>query len=320
MRRTKARIGIAILACLAFGLTLGTAAAFGRERYEEKFAKTVALAKDGKVYLVNISGDIEIKSSKEDQVRIEALKVSEASSLEKAKENAALVPIEVTSEAGVVRIETKYPENRGSWGRESINVSVDYKIWIPEKASAEVKSVSGDVDTAGIGGQVRVKSVSGDVRVLGAVGADINVVSGDVTAENIAGDAYLKTVSGTVLATKVKGSVESESVSGDLTLKDVSEARSVSGKTVSGTIAYSGTILPGGNYEFSAHSGNVELRLPAASAFDLEASTFSGVIDSEFQIQVVGKLSPKEVHGTVNGGGARIRAKAFSGNVEIKKY
>jgi len=197
---------------------------------------------------------------------------------------------------------------------------VDYKVWIPEKASVEVKSVSGDVNTAGIGGQVRVKSVSGNVDVLGAVGADISVVSGDVTAENIAGDAYLKTVSGTVEATKVKGSVEAESVSGDLTLKDVSEARSVSGKSVSGTIAYSGTVLAGGNYEFSAHSGNVELRLPAGAAFELDASTFSGTIDSEFQIQVVGKLSPKEVHGTVNGGGARIVAKAFSGNVEIKKY
>ncbi len=320
MKRTSAKIGIAVLACLAFGLSLGTAAAFARERYEEKFSKTVPLDKNGKVYLTNISGDIEIKSSREDQVRIEALKVSEASTLEKAKENAALVPIEVTSEAGVVRIETKYPENRGSWGRESINVSVDYKIWIPERASAEIKSVSGDVNAAGIGGQARVKSVSGNVDVLGAAGADIGVVSGDVTADNISGDAYLKTVSGTVKATKVKGSVESESVSGDIELKDVSEARSVSGKSVSGTIAYSGTILAGGNYEFSAHSGNVELRIPASAAFELEASTFSGVIDTDFPIQVVGKISPKELHGTVGAGGARIRAKAFSGNVEIKKY
>ncbi len=320
MKRTTAKIGIALLACLAFGLSLGTAAAFGKERYEEKFSKTVPLAKDGKVYLSNISGDIDIQVWKEAQVKVDALKVSEASSLEKAKENAALVPIEVSAETGVVRIETKYPENRGSWGRESINVSVDYKIWIPEKAAAEVKSVSGDVTVAALGGQAVVKSVSGNVDILGGAGAEINVVSGDVTAQNIMGDAYLKTVSGTVKATKVKGSVEAESVSGDIELKDVSEARSVSGKSVSGTIAYTGTILAGGNYEFSAHSGNVELRIPASAAFDLDASTFSGVIDSEFPIQVMGKISPKELRGTVNGGGARIRAKAFSGNVEIKKY
>ncbi len=320
MKRMTARKGIAILACLAVGLTLGAAAAFGRERYEEKFTKTEALAKDGKVYLVNISGDIEIKSSKEDQVRIEALKVSEASSLEKAKENAALVPIEVVLEAGVLRIESKYPERRGSWGRDSINVSVSYKLWIPEKASVNVRSVSGDVNIAAIGGAAKVHSTSGNVDVLGAAGVDIDLTSGDITVANIMGDAYIKVTSGTVDATKIKGSVEAESVSGDLTLKDVSEARTVTGKTVSGTIIYAGAILAGGNYEFSAHSGDVELRLPAGSAFDLDANTFSGVIDSDFPIQVVGKISPKELRGTVNGGGARVRAKAFSGNVEIKKY
>ena len=320
MKRTTVRTGIEVLACLAFGLSLGAAAAFGREKYEEKFSRSEALAKDGKVYLVNFSGDIDIQSWKEAQVKIEALKVSEAASLEKAKENAALVPIEVTSEPGIVRIETKYPKNRKEWGGDSLSVSVTYKLWIPEKASFEVKSVSGDVKVAPVGGQARVKSVSGNVSVLGAAGADISLVSGDMTVENLLGDAYLKVVSGTVRAAKIKGSVETESVSGDLLLKDVAEARSVTAKSVSGNITYAGDILAGGNYEFSAHSGNVELRLPAKAAFDLEANTFSGVIDSDFPIQVVGKISPKEIRGTVNGGGARIRAKAFSGNVEIKKY
>ncbi len=320
MKRRTARIGIAVLACLALGLTLGAAAAFGRERYEEKFTKTEAMAKDGKVYLINVSGDIEVKSWKENQVKIDALKASEASSLEKAKENAALVPIEVVWEAGVLRIETKYPERRGSWGRNSINVSVDYKLWIPEKASVTVRSVSGDVSIAQIGGAAKINSTSGNVEILGAAGADIDLTSGDVTVMNILGDAYLKVTSGTVEATKIKGSVEAESVSGDLELKDVSEARTVTGKTTSGNIVYAGAILAGGNYEFSAHSGNVELTLPAGSAFDLDANTFSGVIDSEFPIQVIGKISPKELRGTVNGGGARVKAKAFSGNVEIKKY
>lgn len=305
---------------LVFLLTVGAGLARGREKYQEKFERTEALAKNGKVFLVNVSGDIEIQSWKQDQVKIEALKVSEASSLDKAKENAALVPIEVTRDGDALRIETKYPERHGFWGGNSVNVSVDYKLWVPEKASVDVKSVSGDVRVTAIGGAGNVHSVSGNVDVLGAAGTDINLVSGDVTVENILGDAYLKTVSGDVKATKVKGSVEVESVSGNLELMDVSDAKSVTGKSVSGDITYAGTILAGGNYELTAHSGNVEIRIPANSAFDLEAGTFSGTIDSDFEIQVMGKLSPKEVHGTVNGGGARIRAKSFSGNVEIKKH
>jgi DUF4097 and DUF4098 domain-containing protein YvlB len=316
-KRTK---GTAAFLCLAVALTFGASRALDREKYEEKFEKTEALAKDGKVYLINISGDVEIKSWKEDQVKIDALKVSEASSLDKAQENAKLVTIEVTKEAGIVRIETKYPERRNFWGGSSINVSVSYKIWIPEKAAVDVKSVSGDVHVAVIGGAAKINSVSGDVDILGAAGVEVKLVSGDVTVENVSGDAYLKAVSGDITATKVKGSVEVESVSGNLDLKDVSDARTVNGKSVSGDITYVGSILAGGNYELKSHSGNVEMRIPANSAFDFEANTFSGVIDSDFQIEVVGKLSPKEIHGTVNKGGARIRLTSFSGNIDLKKY
>ncbi len=241
--------------------------------------------------------------------------------MDKAKENAALVPIEVTRDGETLRIETKYPEGHGFWGGNSVNVSVDYKLWIPEKASLEVKSVSGDVKVAAIGGAARLGSVSGDVELGGAAGADVNLVSGNVTVENILGDAYLKTVSGDVKATKVKGSVEAESVSGDIELKDVSEAKTVTGKSVSGNITYDGNDPR--RRQLRAH-GAQRRRRPCASRRTRPStsrpSTFSGTIDSDFQIQVMGKLSPKEVHGTVNGGGARIRAKSFSGSVEIKKY
>lgn len=320
MRDLKSMKGTAVFLCLAVALAFGAGRALDREKYEEKFEKTEALAKDGKVFLINVSGDIEIKSWKEDQVKIDALKVSEASSLDKAKENANLVTIEVTKEAGVLRIETKYPERRNFWGGSSINVSVSYKLWIPEKAAVEVKSVSGDVNLASIGGAAKVDSVSGNVEILGAAGVEVKLVSGDLTLDNILGDAYLKSVSGNVTATRVKGSLEIGSVSGDLDLKDVTDARTVSAKNVSGNITYVGSILPGGNYEIKSHSGDIKMRIPANSAFEFEANTFSGVIDSDFQIEVVGKLSPREIHGTVNKGGARIRLASFSGNIDLKKY
>jgi len=325
MNNRKRMKGLAILLGLAVALSFSAALAGDRdrddrERYEDKFEKTEALAIDGKLFLINVSGDIEITSWKENQVKIEALKVARASSLDKAKENANLVTIEVTREGGALRIETKYPERRNFWGDQSINVSVSYKIRVPEKAAVDVRSISGDIKLVSIGGAAKIDGVSGDVDVLGAAGLEAKVVSGNVTLDGILGDAYLKSVSGDVRATKIKGSVEMESVSGNLELKDVAEARTVKGKTVSGDVTYVGTILAGGNYELGTHSGNVEMRIPAASAFDFEANTFSGVIDSDFQIQVMGRISPKEIRGTVNKGGARIRLSSFNGDIELKKY
>lgn len=319
MRLGAARKKWAGLLALAVALAFAIGTLWAREKYEEKFEKTESLARDGKVYLSNISGDIEITSWSQNQVRIEAVKVSQASSADKAKSNAAEVTIEVAREGDTLRIETKYPERKGFFGRESMNVSINYKLQVPDRASVEVRSISGDVTIASLGGPAKIRTTSGDVKINKATGVDVNLTSGDLTVENIAGDAYLKTVSGDIEVTTVKGSLEAASVSGDIDFRDVSEARTATGKTVSGNITYIGTILAGGNYEFESMSGDIEMTIPAGSGFDFEANTFSGVIDTDFSIEVSGKLSRKEIHGTVNKGGARIRLKSFSGNIDLKK-
>ncbi len=310
----------AVLVAAAFVVAFVAAPALADQKFEEKFDKTVPLSKTGRLFLTNVSGEIEVLTWKEAKVKIEALKTSKASSLDKAKENAAKVTIEVTGEADLVRVETKYPKEIGRfWGGDSINVSVDYKVWVPEAAAAEIKSVSGDVRVAPIGGAAKIKCVSGNVDLGGAAGADVDLVSGDLTLANIAGDAYLKAVSGDIEASGVKGSVEVEAVSGDIKLLDVSGAETVSAKSVSGNITYTGAIKEGGRYEIKAHSGDVRMVIPAGSAFDLEANTFSGDIDSDFEITVSGKMSPREIHGTVGKGGATVIVKSFSGNIDLKK-
>jgi DUF4097 and DUF4098 domain-containing protein YvlB len=305
---------------LVISLLLVFSAAAAKEKYEEKFDKTVALAKDGKVDISNVSGDITVVSWNQDQVKIEAVKYSEASSIEKAKENAAKVTIEVVQEGSLLRIETKYPKSGSFWGGESVNVSVDYKLWIPEKAALKANNVSGDVTAESIGGAAALKAVSGDIRLTKAAsGADCNSVSGNVTVTDLAGSAFLKSVSGDVKASQIKGSVEAESVSGEIELLDVSEAPTVRAKALSGGVEYRGSISKQGNYSLKSHSGDVVLYLPASSAFDFEAETFSGGIETDFEIKVVGQVSPKEMSGSVNGGGAVLKVSSFSGDIKLKK-
>jgi len=61
------------------------------------------------------------------------------------------------------------------------------------------------------------------------------------------------------------------------------------------------------------------MRIPSDSAFDFEAKTFSGSIHSDFEITISGKISKREIRGSVNGGGADITLKNFSGNIYLKK-
>jgi DUF4097 and DUF4098 domain-containing protein YvlB len=313
--RHLGKCGLCLLA-----VALLWSAAPAKNKYQEKFERTEKLAVDGKVILSNISGDIVIRTWDKDEVKIDAVKVSKASTEERAKENCAKVTIDVTQEGNALRIETKYPRGNKFWGGDSVDVTVNYTLMIPAKAAASVKSVSGDVYVEGTGGTVEIESVSGDIALRVSAGwADLKSVSGDIKLENINGDVNLKTVSGDVIMTGIRGSVEAESVSGDVEMTGVSEALSVKAKTLSGDAVYRGTINPKGRYLLKSHSGDIRMMIPADASFEFDAETFSGDIESEFKIEGAGKPGRHELNGVVGQDGAKIKLSTFSGDIELKK-
>ena len=320
MRASKMAKLTVILACLFLLMGFYPAEGAAKEKFEEKFEKTVSLAKDGEVILNNISGDVEVKSWDKGEVRIEALKVSKASTLSEAEENAKKVEILVKKEDKTLRIDTKYPESKKLFRKKSLNVSVNYWLWIPAKASVKIDSVSGDVDLEEIGGTVKVHVVSGDVEARKTdKGVDCEAVSGDLEIQDIAGDAYLKTVSGDITVERIKGSVKAEVVSGEIELRAVSDANVVEGKAISGSVVYQGKIKRDGRYTLKSHSGNVSMTLPSDSGFELEAKTFSGNIESDFEITMSGKISKRKIYGVVNERGAFVKLSTFSGDISLRK-
>jgi len=311
MRSYKTTRWVAILAGLFFLMGFYAAEATAKETYEEKFEKTVSLAKDGKVTLQNITGSIDVKSWNKGEVKIDAVKISRASTLAQAKENAGLVKIEVEKEGNTLRIKTEYPDEGKVFRRRSLNVSVKYSLVIPTKASVKIDSVTGSVDLEKIGGAVKVNIVTGSIVVKTAdKGVDCETVTGRINLQNITGDAFMETVTGRITASQIKGSIKA---------REVSEASVVDGNTVTGAVVYDGKINRDGRYTLNTHTGRIEMTLPADSGFDLEANTFSGSIQSDFEIKVSGKISKKRISGVVNKGGPLVKLSTFSGNVYLKK-
>jgi hypothetical protein len=334
MRTKKTLFSLTVLTFFVLTLGLSPNSSLAKEKYEEKFEKTVALAKDGKVYLKNLAGDIDVKTWDRGEVKIDAVKISKHSSMDKAKEYAALVKIIVADEGDTLTIKTEYPKK----GPKKMSVSVNFNLTIPSGATADINSVSGDLTLANIGGAAKAETVSGDVtleKIAGtlkgkttsgsvivkgaAKGVYCKSVSGNVKVNDVEGDAELQTVSGTIKAGSVKGSITAENTSGNVELIDVTDAKVIKAKTLSGNVDYVGVIYSDGSYNFKSHSGDVILTIPQDAAFDLEAKTFSGSIDSDFEITLTGKISKKQLKGSVNSGGATLEVKTFSGDVHIKK-
>jgi len=306
------------LAAVILTLAFSAGGLLADERYEEKFARTESLDQNGKVSISNISGKVDVRTWNKAEVQIDAVKRSEASSMEKAKENAGLVNIEVIKEGNAVMIKTKYPEERIR--RRGMNVSVSYVLTIPVTAALRVENMSGAVDVRGTAGSINIDVMSGAVRLADVSGSvECSTESGAITLGGGTGAVSLKTISGGIEAQNIKGSIEAETVSGGITLMNVREAKSVRAKTTSGGIECETDILPSGRYSFDVLSGSITLSLPPSANFDLDAEAFSGSIRTDFPVTVSGRVSPRELRGTIGSGGAVVRVKCFSGTIVIKK-
>jgi DUF4097 and DUF4098 domain-containing protein YvlB len=292
----------------------------------ETFSRTYKLDGDGEVDLSHIAGDVRVGTGRGNEVRVEAIKRVRHRDPAEAKRLLAAMRIEINEVGGRVVIRTTYPRTNN----REFNGSVDYTLTVPQGAAVSVKTVAGDVTVTGVRGEVRAETVSGDVEAIATPNLVVaKTVSGDVVARDIASATLtLGTVSGTVTASGLKvRTLDAGSVSGDLQLSNLQVER-LTAKTMSGEIAYVGSLAPGGRYEFNAHSGNVRLMLPASTrGFELDASTFSGSVRSDFPVTLRSqaasdrsngrRTSNRAIRGTFGDAGAILSLRSFSGDVAI---
>ncbi|HXV63067.1 MAG TPA: DUF4097 family beta strand repeat-containing protein [Vicinamibacteria bacterium] len=312
----KNRKYMLISTCLPL-LVAAAVGAVAQER-EEPFARRIELGAGGELYVSNISGEIRVAGTGGTELVIESVKRLHGDADRSLFDE---VEIDISEVGNRVRVETRYPRG-GHRGHHRGGVSVDYRITLPRDAEVEANSVSGDVTVENIEGAVRAGSVSGSVTASEVTNlVEAKSVSGDVDVRNAssARDARIESVSGDVTIDGLETrELEVQSVSGDVRVDSVSSERGTLSST-SGDIRYTGRIAPGGRYEFKTHSGDVVLAIGDEVGFELEASTFSGDIDSAFPMRVTSTdRSGRKLTGVVGDGSALIEATTFSGDVRIR--
>jgi len=84
----------------------------------------------------------------------------------------------------------------------------------------------------------------------------------------------------------------------------------------SGSVAISGR--PAGPWSVHASSGEVTITLPPDAAFDLDARTGSGSINSAHPVTVSGTIDKHRIEGKVRGGGPLVQVSSSSGSIRIR--
>ena len=300
-----------------------------REEQTERFTRTLKIGTGGTIELANIAGDIVITAGGGNEARLEVVKTARGRTVEDAKELLQLVQVDVTERGNRTEVRTRYPRDDESRrnNRRNFNVSVAYALTAPAGAAVTANSISGDISSTGIKGELSLESVSGSIRIRnGGRVAAAKSVSGDIEIADTTIDGALdvSSVSGAVVLRRVKvGRLSAGSVSGEVHVEDV-ECERVNAQSVSGGVNFSGPLATNGRYELQSHSGEVRMAIAGGAGFELEATSFSGSVRSEFDIKTPGaepasRRRQRTLRGVYGDGSAVLDLTTFSGSIVISK-
>ena len=215
------------------------------------------------------------------------------------------------------------------------NISISYEVTVPAATKlaartgsgsivigaiagpAEVKSGSGSVTVGRVGGAVAASTGSGSIKVDGTGSLEASTGSGPIHAAAVAGPTKASSGSGSITITQSgKGDVTVSASSGGITLIGVDGAARVNSS--SGSITIDGR--PAGPWSLHSASGGITITVPPDAAFDLDARTNSGTIDSVHPVTmtVTGKVDKHRIEGKVRGGGPLVEASCSSGSIRIR--
>ncbi len=233
--------------------------------------------------------------------------------------------------------------------KKGLNIS--FKIYTPKNIASdlntsgggiEMKNLNGDLTFHTSGGGLSLASLSGKISGHTSGGGisftdlhdsiDLKTSGGGITAKNSSGNILLKTsggglklenLKGKINATTSGGGIDADHISGELItstsggsidLKDVGGniKASTSGGGIHANISTINNFL-----SLNASSGNINVDMPLSKGMDLDVDA-QRITHATFN-NFSGEMEKDHISGKLNGGGAKVRIQAGSGNVNINR-
>ena len=189
-------------------------------------------------------------------------------------------------------------------------------IHMPRKSQISIKTADALVEVTDVGGWFY--TVSGRIRIDGAMASlDVEAMSGDIDLDATTPWARAKTGKGHLVVRGSPQDVDASTIGGTL---DIAAASIMHGRftSVTGDIHYASTIAPHALFEFSTHSGTVDLLLPHDVSARLELSTVDGEIDNGFTQLRPAAAGVHNLQLSLGSGAADVTVRTFKGTVRLR--
>jgi hypothetical protein len=197
------------------------------------------------------------------------------------------------------------------------------------KGDARIMNVGGSVKLSGRGSEIEISDVKGDASVSGEFYGPIRVRNVAKNTHYNSQKADIQLVKLTGLLELDSGSIEVSDVGGSAKLatqeKDI-EVENVAGKLQiadkNGGIKVGYSEPPREDIMIANASGAVELTLPSKAAFEINATSSNGEVDSDFDNATLDSTNENgtgKIMGRVGTGGPKIQISTSYGSINLRK-
>jgi hypothetical protein len=239
------------------------------------------------------------------------------------------VPVSISTRRGNITVSDRggsveAATDRGDVSVEQVAASSAVSVHL-KHGSLTAKKLSGDMNVDGTLNDINISDLAGQLTMSGTywgtmelsriakpvhfstsrtdlqfarLDGDFNMQPDELRASAIAGPFSLDTRSKTV---------HLEGVTGDVHIDDRNATVEV--HTKGGP----------GNIDITSVHGEIDLNLPAASSFQLDAQSTGGEVQSDFSVNVDNSGNVSNAKGTVGKGGPNVRLRADHGTIQIRK-
>jgi hypothetical protein len=240
----------------------------------------------------------------------------------------------------------KNKNNNMNWRR---GLSISFKIYVPKNIDTELRTSGGGITLSDLKGNLNFSTSGGGLDLINLAGnvkgrtsggginlrdchdnINLSTSGGGINAKYSSGDIYLRTSGGGLNLENLKGKIDASTSGGGV------DAKSVSGTLITSTSGGSINLDDvGGNIKastsgggihanistineyltLSASAGNIKVDMPLSKGMDLDihGSRVSHATLNNFD----GEVDKDQIVGRLNGGGAKVKIHAGSGNVSL---
>jgi hypothetical protein len=196
----------------------------------------------------------------------------------------------------------------------------DLVIYLPRHSQLSVKTASASISGTDVSGWFY--SVSGTIHLSGvATSIEVETMGGDLVLDVNTPWVRARTGDGRLLVRGTPQDVDASTIAGtlDIATSTIQRGRFAS---VTGEVHYRGAPAVGGIFEFSNHSGAVDLLLPREAGGVLDLSTVVGEIENGYtQLRPVADVNGRgrSLHLELERDGGHITVRTFRGTIRLRK-